>query len=177
MNDELGLYRDFVQKLKCCILVWMLFAGLTFAQEASEKFSAPVKSLAPEVLKGLRNYQMQYCEDQFGEKFRKDCGKKFAANLKWVELSIMPSGKTAILVENRNIGFCGTAGCSLYLLVRDANGSFIQVLGRDGEVGTISRVTLLKDVTDDHYDLRITWSDGKTHSLYRWNGLRYTSCG
>jgi hypothetical protein len=168
-----------MQKLKCLLLVCLFLPQFSFAQESSENSSAleRTKSLAPEMLRALKNYQKEYCEDQFVEGFRKDCGKKFAANFKLVKLLITPTGRTAILVENRNIGFCGSAGCSLYLLVEQADASFIQILGTGGDVGTINRVTVLKAVTAGHYDLRITWSDGKTHSIYRWNGSRYSSPG
>jgi hypothetical protein len=40
---------------------------------------------------------------------------------KW--LTATPSGKVAVLVENRNVGACGSAGCSLPLFAEEATRS------------------------------------------------------
>lgn len=76
------------------------------------------KALPDGVLAGLVRAQELYCEDQFGNKHTKGCGKKFASHLKWSEVVIAPAGETAFLVENQNQGFCGSAGCALYLFVQ-----------------------------------------------------------
>jgi hypothetical protein len=137
--------------------------------------SDPSKTLPEGVLKKLAPAEKQYCEDQFGDRFKKGCDKKFAANLKWTELSITPTGQTAILVENENLGFCGSAGCTLYLFVQQADTSFVQVLGTQGDIGTLKRFTVLKKISKGYYDVQVTWSDGKTHTTYRWNGSLYVS--
>jgi hypothetical protein len=40
----------------------------------------------------------------------------------WRELLVAPRGLPAILVENRNAGFCGSAGCSLDLFIQQKMG-------------------------------------------------------
>ena len=138
---------------------------------------AEPKALSDGVLRELARAEQQYCEDQFGDRYRKGCDKKFASNLKWLEVVVTPAGQPAILVENQNLGFCGTAGCSLYLFVQKADTSYVQILGRQGDVGTLKRFAVLKEITKDHYDVQVTWSDGKGHSIYRWNGTRYATSG
>ena len=74
------------------------------------------QTLPKGVLKQLAGEAKEYCEDQFAEGFRKGCEKKFAAHLRWRELSITPSAESAILVENDNLGFCGVGGlCTISL--------------------------------------------------------------
>jgi hypothetical protein len=140
-----------------------------------ENALAAGKSLPEGVLKQLAPETKEYCEDQFAEGFRNGCAEKFAAHLRWRELSITPSGQPAILVENDNLGFCGTGGCALYLFVQQKSTSFTQVLGSKGGLGTLERVTVLKKITKGHYDIGLTWSDYKTHSVYRWDGSHYSS--
>ncbi len=141
-------------------------------QNPGEPSSA--NSLPAGVLRKLRAVERQYCEDQFGDKFKKGCDKKFEAHLKWLEVSVSPTGQTAILIENQNLGFCGSAGCALYLFVQQADASFVQVLGSEGDVGTLKRLTVLKKITNGHYDIQKTWADGKTHTIYRWNSSQYS---
>ncbi|SRR6266404_645693 len=135
------------------------------------------KALPDGVLAGLVRAQEMFCEDQFGNKHEKGCDKKFASHLQWSEVVIAPVGETAILVENQNQGFCGSAGCALYLVVQKADGSYAQVLGKQGDVGTLKRFAVLKEITKDHFNVQVTWSDGKGHSNYRWNGTRYATHG
>ena len=132
------------------------------------------KGLPEGVLKALASDAKEYCEDQFAEGFRKGCSKKFEAHLRWRELSITPSGEFAVLVENNNTGYCGSGGCALYLFVQGKNGRFIQVLGSQGGLGALERVTVLTTITNGHFDIRVTWSVPKGHSVYKWDGSRYS---
>jgi hypothetical protein len=88
-------------------------------------------------------------------------------------LIISPSGQTAVLVKNGES--CGTAGCALLLFVQQKEGSFVQVLGTDGEAGTLSSVEVLKTITKGHYDIQKTWHDRETQTRYQWDGARYSS--
>ncbi|MGB2671605.1 MAG: hypothetical protein WA621_15060 [Candidatus Acidiferrum sp.] len=133
------------------------------------------KILPEGILKTLADTEKEYCEDQFGDRYEKGCAEKFAANLKWAELIITPKGQTAILVENENLGFCGTAGCAMYLFVQKADTRFVQVLGKQGDIATLKRFAVLKKISNGHYDVQVTWSDGRTHTTYRWSGAQYVS--
>ena len=135
---------------------------------------AKSKSLPVGVLKALAADENAYCEQFLGDR-KKGCRDDFRSNLSWLELQIAPSGQTAILVENRNLGACGSAGCSLYLFVRRSNAGFVQVLGTHGETGELAEVKVLQDVTNGHYNMQKTWRDGKTLTLYLWDGLRYSA--
>jgi len=129
--------------------------------------------LPPGVLKALAADEKEYC-DQFLGSFKKGCQQKFRANLLWRQLLITPSGQFAILVESNNMGFCGSAGCSLYLFVqRDTK--FVQALGTTGGIGALDRVAVLKTVSAGYYDIQITWRDGNTPTIYRWDGQRYSA--
>src|SRR5208337_2405014 len=88
------------------------------------------------VLKALAADEEEYC-DEFEGDFKKGCVESFRTNLMWRELPVTPQGRVAILVENRNTSFCGSAGCALRLFVAEAEGQFVQTLGTDGEVGAI----------------------------------------
>jgi hypothetical protein len=93
----------------------------------------------------------------------------------WLQLQLEPRGVPAILVQNNNTGFCGVAGCALKLFVMKSGGEFVQTLGSDGEVGALTGVEVLKTTTDGHYDIRKTWADGRTRTIYRWRGSGYFS--
>ena len=49
---------------------------------------------------------------------------------------------------------------ALYPLVQQKGTKFTQVLGSDGGLGTLVRVTVLKRITNGHYD-RVTWMTAK----------------
>jgi hypothetical protein len=95
---------------------------------------AKSKSLPLGVTKALAADENAYCE-QFLSDRKKGCRHDFRSKFSWLELKIAPSEQAAILVENRNMGACGSAGCSLYLFVQQPNAGFVQVLGTDGETG------------------------------------------
>ena len=152
-------------------LILALFIALNCDQQ---RVRSTAKTLPEGVLKGLAHEAKEYCEDQFVEGFRKGCETKFAAHLRWRELAITPSGQTAMLVENNNLGFCGSGGCALYLFVQQKETKFTQVLDSNGGMGTVERVTVLKKITKGHYDIQVAWSDRKTHSVYQWDGSQYS---
>ena len=126
------------------------------------------------VLKALGAVEAEYC-DEFEGDFRKGCADTFRTNLMWREFPVTPRGYTAILVENRNTGFCGSAGCALSLFIAASDGQFVQVLGTNGEVGSIDRVAVLKTVTNGFYGIQKTRSGGTTHESFRWTGTQYSS--
>jgi hypothetical protein len=136
--------------------------------------SSKSKSLPLGVLKALAADEKIYC-DQFLDDFKKDCRRTFRKDLSWHELVITPSGQAAILVEIDNMGFCGSAGCALSLFVQQLDTTFVQVLGKDGDVGTLQSFKVLKTVTKGHYNIQKTWHDGKTQTLYLWDGQRYSA--
>jgi hypothetical protein len=131
-----------------------------------------MKPLPPAIFKALAADEAEYC-DEFEGDFKKGCAETFRINLMWRELPLALRGLSAILVENRNTGFCGSAGCALSLFIQQPDAQFAQTLGRDGEVGTLDRVSVLKTITDGHHNIQKTWADGKTHTIYRWSGSRY----
>jgi hypothetical protein len=132
------------------------------------------KNLPPGVLNALVEDENNYCEQFLGD-FRRGCREEFRRNLSWLELEIAPSERAAILVENRNAWACGSGGCSLYLFVQQPDARFVQVLGMNGEMGTLKEIKVLKDITKGHYNIQKTWHDGKTRTLYRWDGQRYSA--
>lgn len=77
------------------------------------------------------------------------------------------------MVENHNVGACGSIGCSLYLFVRQQDRTFLQVLGTNGETGALADTKVLTDLTKGHFNILKTWRDGKNYTLYQWNGVRY----
>ena len=122
------------------------------------------KGLPQGVLKALAADEKDYC-DQFSGEHEKDCHLTFRANLLWLQLWIAPAGQTAFLVENHNIGECGSHGCTLHLFAQQTDGKFAQVLGTNGETGELADIKVLKDITKAHYNIRKTWRDGKTQTL------------
>jgi Transglycosylase len=126
------------------------------------------------VVKGLAPDTEIYC-DEFDDAFKKGCEETFLVNLMWRELSVTPKGLRAVLIENRNLGFCGSAGCSLSLFIQQPDSQFIQCLGTDGDVGNLDEVKVLKTIMGGYYDIQKTWADGKTHTIYRWTGSEYSA--
>jgi hypothetical protein len=127
------------------------------------------------VLSALRGARTFWCEDQYGDKRAKGCGSKFNSHLKWTRIVISPDGETGILMESQNVGSCGSGGCALYLCVEREGGKYRQVLGTDGGLGDLERVSVLKRTTKGHFDLRVGWRSSKGQSIYRWNGKYYDS--
>jgi len=150
-----------------------LFLALVLALPCRPQTAVSSPSLPKGVLTALAHDANTYCEDQFAEGYREGCHGKFAGHLRWRELTITPSGQAAILVENDNLGFCGVGGCDLYLFVQRKNGSFAQVLGGNGGLGTLERVSVSKKLNNGHYNIRVRWSDGKTYSTYEWADSQY----
>ncbi|HEY6972655.1 MAG TPA: hypothetical protein VJA94_25830 [Candidatus Angelobacter sp.] len=129
-----------------------------------------VQRLPAGILNALSEDEAQSCRQVSG-KFEKSCHRNFLSHLRWRELLLTPSGTAGVLVENRNQGFCGSAGCALYLFVAKPDRSFVVALD---EIGTVQSVKVLKTITRGHYDLKKTWSDGKTIVIYRWDGSLYS---
>ena len=105
--------------------------------------------------------------------YKTGCHETFRANLEWAELKITPGTQAAILIENKTS--CGIAGCWLGLFLQRGNGKFAQVLGTDGEVGVLKNVTVLRELTNGHFDIEKAWKDEETKTVYRWNGARYSA--
>jgi hypothetical protein len=124
-------------------------------------------------VKALASDEKNYCDQWLGS-YRRGCSEKFRQNLRWRRLLITPSGKEAILVESRNMGDCGSAGCSLSLFAQRSGGAFTQILGRESDVGNVARLRVLETVTNRYYDLEKTWADGETTTVYKWDGRRYS---
>jgi transglycosylase-like protein len=166
------------------ILETMAVQGRLSSAEFASALAAPlitlslgnseVNPLPPGVLNALAADEADYC-DKFEDEFKKGCEKTFRANLIWRKLQVAPQGLLAILVENRNTSFCGSAGCTLRLFIQRPDAQFAQTLGEDGEVGDLDSLTVLKTITDGHYNIQKTWADGKTRTIYRWKGSRYSA--
>ena len=164
------------------ILKTMAVRGKLSAAELASAVAAPIitrslgnteaKPLPSGVLKALAADEAEYC-DQFRDDFKRGCEETFRTNLMWRELPVAPRWNPAILVENRNTGFCGSAGCALRLFIEQPDAQFAQTLGTDGEVGALDRIRVLKTIANGHYNIEKTWADGKTHTIYRWRGSRY----
>jgi hypothetical protein len=162
-DDNLGM------KLRSIVAVLGLGTYICAPLRGGE---AKSNGLPSAVIAAFSADEKAYCSQFVGD-FRKGCHQTFRANLSWRELVISPSGEAAILVKNGES--CGTAGCALRLFVQSTDGNLVQVLGTDGEVGTLPSVKVLKTVTKGHYDIQKTWRDRKTQTLYQWDGERYSS--
>jgi hypothetical protein len=128
------------------------------------------KSLPSGVLQALARDEKDYC-DQFLGDFKKNCKQTFRANLMWREVELSPQGRAAFLIEIHSVGACGSAGCTLYVFVQQRNTEFVQVLG---DVGDLDSVKILKSATGGYYDIQKTWRNGKTETVYKWDGKRYS---
>ncbi len=117
------------------VSVRLLFACLLLLPAGTQ-----ANTLSPSILKALRSDELQCCKQVSG-KFEESCHLSFVANLRWCEFRVSRSGKTAFLIENRNTGFCGSAGCALHLFIQRSDGSFAEVFD---EVGALESVKTLK---------------------------------
>jgi len=166
------------------ILKRMAAEGKLSATELAQALAVPVvtrslgntevKPLPSGIMKALAADMAIYC-DEFDDSFKKGCEETFLVNLMWRELSVSPKGLPAVLLENRNIGFCGSAGCSLSLFLQQPDAQFVQTFGNGGEVGNLDEIKVLKTITNEHYDIQKTWANGKTHTIYRWTGSEYSA--
>jgi hypothetical protein len=149
------------------LVVFCLLSPFAVAQQPNEHHT---QRLPNGVLKAMAGDERDYCHQWLGE-YRKSCGEKFRHNLLWRELVITPSGERAILVENPNLGACGSAGCALSLFAQRGKHHYDQLLG---ELGKLTAIAVLNTITNGYYDLQKTWADGTTNSKYRWDGRRYS---
>ena len=152
----------------------VLVVCLLYIATLGQQLRKPTSGKLPNnILKAMAEDESDYC-DQWLDEYREGCSERFRRNLLWRTLVITPSGKTAILVENHNMGACGTAGCTLYLFALQSRNKFSQILEPDGDVGNLQKsIKVLKTVTNGYYDLQKTWADGKTTERYKWKGTRY----
>ena len=123
------------------------------------------------VMEAMWSSEKDYCEQGRGTP-GSDCHKKFGQNLRWEKVVITPAGDIAILIENRNTDYCGSGGCSLLMFVAASSGHFAQVFD---EIGDLARIRVLDTMTRGHFDLRKTWADGHTKTIYKWNGNLYSA--
>lgn len=149
-----------------CVSMILWCVPLSHANESH------AKPLPPGVLQAMANDEKEYC-NQSTEGLTNTCREKFRANLLWRTLELTPGKRIGFLVENHNLGACGTAGCSLYLFVEEKKGSFIQVLGQDGDVGYLESIAVLTSITTGHFDILKVWADGKNRTIYTWSERRY----
>ena len=132
------------------------------------------KSLPSGVLQALARDEKDYC-DQFLGELKNNCKQTFRANLMWREVELsQPHERTAFLIEIHNMGACGSAGCTLYLFVQQ-DAKFVQILGIHGDVGDLDSVRVLKSATRGYYDIQKTQRNGKTATIYKWDGKRYSA--
>ncbi len=133
------------------------------------------KRLPAGIYRALASDETAYCA-QFLGSFKKGCRQTFRDALIWREIEVSPTQR-AILIELHDVlGQCGSAGCTLYIFLwQRPTERYLQVLGTQGDVGELARISVLKTTTKDHYDLQKTWREGKTHTVYKWNGLRYAA--
>jgi hypothetical protein len=131
------------------------------------------KQLPPGVLKALAPQAKAYC-DQFLGSFKKGCHETFRTKLRWRQLVVTQSNNVAFLVEDDNTGACGSAGCALFLF-GPKESHFVQILGTQGDVGTLEEIHVLKTSTNGYYDVQKSWKSSHGVTAYRWNGQRYTA--
>lgn len=158
-----------MRRTEWVLAAFCLFATVAVAQQSHKR---GVQGLPTGVVEAMAGDEKDYCDQWLGL-YRKGCRDKFRRNLLWRKLLISPSGEEAILVENHNMGACGSAGCSLSLFTELSSGAFAQVLGTQGDVGSVTRIRVLRSVTKRHYELQKTWADQQTRTVYKWNGTRY----
>lgn len=149
-----------------CVLTAFACAQQAETQGAQGLPKGVIKATAPD--------EKDFCHQWVGS-YGRGCNNEFQKNLWWRQLAITPSGEIAILIESRNMGYCGSAGCSLYLFKQASGTTLTQVLGRGriGDVGTLARVKVLEASTKGYYDLQKTWADEETVTVYKWDGSRY----
>ncbi|HEY4838082.1 MAG TPA: hypothetical protein VIH72_05720 [Candidatus Acidoferrales bacterium] len=150
---------------------WTLIAFVALSISLPQHDSKS-KALPSGVLAALARDEKDYC-DQFSGSFRNGCQRTFRESLSWREVVITPSGRKAVLVENGKV--CGSGGCTVYLFVEQPDAKFLQVLGTQGEVGEPDNVSILASVVKGYFNIQKTWRDGKTQTLYVWNGKRYAA--
>jgi hypothetical protein len=159
--------RDIIRLVFLHVYLFWCLVPVSNAQQ-----SQCCKNLPEAVLQALAADEMQYCDRFIGSR-KAGCHETFRANLAWEKLKITANGQFGFLIENKTS--CGSAGCWLGLFVEDANGKAVQVLGTDGEVGILKNVAVSQELVNEHFIIAKTWKDGKTKTIYRWNGSRYAA--
>lgn len=112
--------RVFGREVGGLVVAICLLTTFALAQQAD---SRGAHGLPSGILKAMGRDEKDYCDEWLGS-YGRGCRQKFRENLWWRRLLITPSGKVAVLVENRNTGACGSAGCPLSLFAEDAKGAF-----------------------------------------------------
>src|SRR5439155_1057584 len=107
------------------------------------------------------------------------CRTRFREAIGFRRVTLSPSGQQGLIVEFFLKDFCGSGGCSIYILKQEAEASGISyryiynnVLE---ELGGIDSFDFAKSVTNDFYD--VTVNSGTfgmpSHIKYVWNGSKY----
>lgn len=121
-----------------------------------------------ELRKGFDN-QKELCEYQ--QITGKECDAEFRKAITYRKVTLSPRGQEGIVVELRGGPFCGSGGCTGYLLRRTNEGFKEEGVGFTG----IAALKVGKTTTNGFYDL-ISLSEkryGGTDDTYKWDGSKY----
>lgn len=115
----------------------------------------------------LKAEEDMFCSDIQAQ----DCGEQFKRGIKYRSAQLSPGGKSGLFVELHLKGFCGSGGCSLYVLRSEDNGYKIVLQS----VGTLEDLKLLKTTTKGYFDLRQRgfYNDQQRNREYVWTGSSY----
>lgn len=98
-----------------------------------------------------------------------ECDAAFRKIIKYERVKLNPKGEEGVVVELQGLGFCGSRGCSGYLLRRTTN-------GYDNEgYASLGALEISGATTNGYYDLLFHGNKryNAPDTVYTWDGSRY----
>jgi len=184
-KDEFMRTRPgYTSRLKYIINVSLPLVGLLLlgsqaaAQQGASLQESVAKSLADA---SASSEQVQGIEAAIGEDEgsycatgpdRSACRTRFRKAIAFKQVLLSPSGQHGVIVGFSLRGFCGSRGCSIYILKQDGE-TYKNILGT--ETGVLTSFVFSKTVTHGFYDVTVNNGTLSTpdHTKYIWNGSKY----
>jgi DnaJ-domain-containing protein 1 len=113
----------------------------------------------------LKEDETQLCQDNLTA----ECHALFLRSIHYRSVTLTPSGQSGLIVELSAPAFCGSGGCSIYVLRKTSSG-YATVLE---ELGSLDGLQVATAMNNGYYDL--TRRGKISASRYIWTGSKYVS--
>ncbi|MGB8131223.1 MAG: restriction endonuclease [Candidatus Angelobacter sp.] len=113
----------------------------------------------------LKEDEARFCQENRDP----ECHSLFLRSIHYRSVTLAPSGQNGLIVELSAPYFCGSGGCSVYVLKKTSSG-YATVLE---ELGSLDGFQVITSTNNGYYDL--TRSGKISSSRYKWTGSKYIS--
>jgi hypothetical protein len=148
-------------RLMVVVVLLAYQAGMASAQSHEDR------QIRSEIEKALRSTEDEFCS----EVQVTDCRADFRKSIKYKIITISPNGMSGLFVETPVTGFCGSGGCSIYVLRKTQKGYKCLL----ETIGALEDLELSHIATNGFYDVlqHGIYNSVQRNRRYVWTGSRY----